>query len=506
MQRTMRFVRTVQRSMRRTIGLGISLIRCVLVTIIVLIVGAFSGSVVMAQPVIPGLPVIPPFTLPDLTNLQPLQVPTIPEVLDQLVPPKEFPPVVDPVPPVAALSPEDQSAGLSDIQAFRAALMPSDVGDALFDHYPAGLADMTNGQIIDVRDITATAAGLVGAPVRQVTQFKFRTNDASDIASFGTASLVMPAAPWTGGGSRPIVVNNLPIDALGRACTAGYTLAHGPSITTTNVTDFIPPVTAASLAAPNGGYAVLLTDHEGPRMAYAEPKVAGQTILDSIRAMRSLFADELGDSRMVMTGYSGGAIATNGAAKLIDSYAPDLKPLIVGAALGGTPIDFAVLTQSMNGVVNAAKGVELGAGIGVAREHPEILSAVNNAGTQVAEITRDLCITGVGLFGLLPIDLAMVANIIDPFRSDLANKIYAETKMAGVKYGTPLFVYNGNEEFWIPKIMAQQLYEEQCALGTPSVLRLPFGEHVIAAVTGLPEALLWMHDRLRGVPAPSECY
>lgn len=502
MQRTTKFDCTVRRFTRRTTEHGRVFVRYVLVTVIALIVGVFSGSIASAQPVIPGLPAIPSIVLPDLTQLQPLQLPTIPEVLDQFIPPKEFPPIIGPVPPVAALAPEDQAAGLNDIQAFRAALMPSDVGDELFDHYPANLADMAEGQIIDVRDITATAAPLVGAPVRNVTQYKFRTNDASDIASFGTASIAVPAAPWMGGGSRPIVVNNLPIDALGRACTAGYTLAHGPSLTTTNVTDFIPPVTAFALAA---GYAVLIPDHEGPRMAYAEPKVAGQTILDSIRGMRNLFPDEFGDSRMVMTGYSGGAIATNGAAKLIDSYAPDLKPFIAGAALGGTPIDFAVLTQSMNGVVNAAKGVELGAGIGVAREFPEILTAVNNAGTQIAEITRDLCITGVGLFGLLPIDLAMAANIVDPFHSDLANKIYAETKMAGVKYGTPMFVYNGNEEFWIPKIMAEQLYQEQCALGTPSVLRLPPGEHVIAAVTGLPEALLWIHERLRGVPAPTEC-
>lgn len=455
-----------------------------------ILVSPLSAS---AEPV-PSLPGLP-FVLPDLG-----EVPTLPEILDQIVPPPELPPVTEPVPPVAALSPQDKASGLEDIQALRTAMMPKDIGEPFFDHYPDNLPGLANGQVIEERDVTATAALFVGAPTSRVVQFKFRSNDASDQPSFGTATLVIPAAAWSGPGDRPVVVNNLPINGLGRHCTPGYTMAHGLS-PSTGVTDYVPPVTALAVAR---GYAVLIPDHEGPRMAYAVPQVAGHVILDSIRAMTQLFP-ELGESNIGMQGYSGGAIATNGAAKLIDSYAPELKSRIVGVAIGGTPVDEAVLTQSMNGTVNAAKGVAVAAGIGNAREFPEILTQIGNPARQIGPFIKDQCIVASAMLGLLPIDLQVLANDVDPFNSELARSVYAKTKMEGVAYGTPLYVYNGQQEFWIPAIMAIDLYHEQCGLGTPSILRLPFGEHAIAAFTGFPEAMTWLDQRLQGIPAPSEC-
>ncbi|RYX79578.1 lipase [bacterium] len=430
------------------------------------------------------------------------QVPTIPEALDQVIPEPEFHLPPGEIPPVAALSPEDQlDSDLVAVQDIRTAMMPSDVRDAFFNDYPVNLADFANGQVIESRDITGTAALLVGAPVERVIQVKFRSNDASNQPSFGTVSLVIPAIPWSGAGSRPVLVNNLPINGLGRDCTPGYTMANGLSIKT-GATDYIPPVTAW---AANQGYAVLIPDHEGPRMAYAVTRVAGHIILDSIRAMRRLLPEQFGASRVVMQGYSGGAIATNGAAKLIDSYAPELGGVIVGAAVGGTPIDMSVLTQSLNGTFNAAKGVEVAAGMGVSREYPEVLPQLGNVALQIGPVLRDQCIVGMALLGLLPVDLQVLTTLRSPFQSDLALGIYADNKMEGVAYGTPLFAYNGNEEFWIPKIMAEELYAEQCSLGVPSVLRLPFGEHVIAIATAFPELLSWLDQRLKGVPAPNEC-
>lgn len=467
--------------------------------------GVLFASSVNAQPL------VPPIDLGQIQNqLQGQfggalsQIPTIPELLDQVIPEPEFEPLPagEAPPPVAALAPEDQlDSDLVAVQDIRAAMMPSDVRDGFFNDYPVNLAEFANGQVIESRDITATAALLVGAPVERVIQVKFRSNDASGQPSFGTASLVIPATPWSGTGSRPVLVNNLPINGLGRDCTPGYTMANGVSIKT-GVTDYIPPVTAW---AANQGYAVLIPDHEGPRMAYAVTKVAGHIILDSIRAMQNLLPSQFGSSKVAMQGYSGGAIATNGAAKLINSYAPELGDVIVGAAVGGTPIDMSVLTKSLNGTFNAAKGVEVAAGMGVSREYPEILPQLGNVALQVGPALRDQCIVGMALLGLLPVDLQVLTTLPNPFESDLAIGIYADNKMEGVAYGTPLFAYNGSQEFWIPKVMAEALYREQCSLGVSSVLRLPFGEHVIAPFTGFPELLFWLDQRLKGVPAPNEC-
>lgn len=446
--------------------------------------GLFSPAVASAQPVFPGAP-----PLPDSPQ----------SVIDGLVPPPDSSPAGAVGPPVAQLPPgRARDAGLGD---FYASVVPADVGDPFFDQYPEGLADQAPGTILDRRDITATSAPFVGAPVERVDQVKFRTDDAAGNPSFGTASLIVPAAEWTGEGNRPVVVNNVPIDSLGRVCTPGYTMAHGVAITT-NPTDYIPPVT---LLAAQRGYAVLVPDHEGPRMAYAEPTTAGHVVLDSLRAMRAM-DDRFAESPVVMTGYSGGAIATNGAAKLIDSYAPELKDSIKGAALGGTPIDFEVLVGSMTGgLLNLGKGLFVAAGVGVARENPDMFTKVNNPALHIAPVFRDLCTIPLAMLGGLPVPVELLSNMGDPFQSDFAHELYSKTKMKGIAYGTPMYVYNGAQEFWVPSVMATDLYTEQCSLGTPSVLRLPPGEHMIGALTGLPEAWDWIDRRLQGEPAPSEC-
>jgi hypothetical protein len=239
-------------------------------------------------------------------------------------------------------------------------------------------------------------------------------------------------------------------------------------------------------------------------MAYAEPYVAGHAVLDAIRAVRELRPDEFGDSRFGMAGYSGGAIATHGAVKLIDSYAPELADVIVGAALGGVPADFEILARSMNG--NLASAVFMAATFAIGRERPEILGRMNNLAQWVATSPlKDLCGSGFGIVGVLMLPIDVAANFADPLHSGLAEEIYQVTRMAGMESATPLYIYNGEQEFWIPAEGARNLYREQCGLGVPSVYRSVPGEHIIAAGLGYPEAMDWLDQRLQGVPAPDEC-
>ncbi|WP_167474821.1 lipase family protein [Nocardia arthritidis] len=433
---------------------------------------------------------VPPFALPQIS------LPSLPGLIDSVIPPPPISPAPQEPWSVAAAS------GLPpSLAALRQAVLPGEVGDPMFDEWPANLADAAPGDVLATRDVTASAAPLLLVPIRQALLLKFRTTDSHGVPSYGTATLVIPAAAWPGPGDRPVVVNNLPIDALGRACDPSYTLAHGFSFSSTNLSDFVPPTT--QLAALRG-YAVLIPDHEGPWMAYAEPIVAGHIVLDAIRAVRGTRPAEFGASRFGMTGYSGGAIATHGAVKLIDDYAPELADVIVGAALGGVPADFELLSRSMN--ANLASAVFMAAVFGIGRERPEILAHMNNLAQWVA--TSPMKDTCAGLFALpgvlmLPIDVA--ANMPDPLHSELAADIYATTRMAGMKSAVPLYIYNGEQEFWIPAEGARNLYREQCALGAPAVYRSVFGEHIIAAAVGYPEAIGWLDQRLQGAPAPDEC-
>ncbi len=413
---------------------------------------------------------------------------------------------IDAVVPRPAL-PESQAAASStaghaatDPVALRDAVLPSPIGDPMFDLRPPNLAQLSPGDIVTTRDITATAAPLLTVPVQRVVQFKYRTTGAHGEPSYTSAALVLPATPWTGTGERPILVNNLAIDGLGRQCNPGYTLSHGLQ-PTTNSADYFPPLTQLATLR---GYAVLIPDHEGPDMAYAEPYVAGHAVLDSIRAVRKLMPDQFAASRFAMTGYSGGAIATRAAAVLMSSYAPELAPSALGAAMGGVPADYQMLARTMN--ANLASGVFMAAIFGIGREHPEILSSMNNLALQVATSSlRNSCMNITSLPGVAQPPLDLVANVVDPLRSPAAQRVFRETDMSGLKSAVPVMIYNGAQDFWIPAAGARELYRQQCAMGVRGIYRDELGEHFLAGDTGWPDLVYWLDQRLQGVPAPTEC-
>ncbi len=398
----------------------------------------------------------------------------------------------------SSVSPPDLTPPV--LETLHQEMQPSPIGDAFFDFYPPGLPGMANGQVIETRDVTPVAKMLPLGPTREVRQIKVKSTNALGEPSFATATLVIPAVEWTGPGPRPILVNNVPINGLGRACTPSHTMANGitPS---TNLIEFLRPVTNK---AEERGYAVLIPDHEGPQMAYAEPYVAGHAILDTIRGIRNEYPAEFGSSKLAMMGYSGGAIATSGAVKLIDSYAPELAPDIVGAAFGGVPADFQMLGRTMNG--NLASGLFLGAVFGISRERPEILPLINGLGQRlVISGIKDQCVSGLTTLGFLNAPVEALANVKDALDSPVAHHIYDITKMADIKSGTALYIYNGGQDWWIPALGARNLYDEQCGLGVRAVYRQVPGEHLLGEAIGNPGAFDWVDALFQGQPAPDEC-
>jgi hypothetical protein len=387
-----------------------------------------------------------------------------------------------------------------DPAALTRAVVPAPVGDAFFDVWPTGLDRLHNGQIIESRDVTAVAAPLLIVPVRRVTQLKFRTTDAHGAPSFATATVAIPASAWNGPGGRPVLVNDVATDGLGRACTPSFGLAHGLSLTTTP-TDYAPPATQYALSQ---GYVVLIPDHEGPRMAYAEPYVAGHAVLDAIRATRAFLPQELGHSRFGIFGYSGGAIATVAAAKLVAGYAPDLTQVVVGAAAGGVPADYEMLTHTLDG--NLASSIFLAAVFGIARERPEILARMNHLAEWFATSPlKDQCLTVIVLPGILMLPIDIAADITDPLHSPVAREVLAATRMSGMRSAVPLAILNGEQEFWIPAAGARELFDEQCRLGATVEYTSVFGEHITGLVTTFLPAMTWLDQRLHGIPAHPGC-
>ncbi|MFC8529707.1 lipase family protein [Nocardia sp. NPDC057227] len=398
-------------------------------------------------------------------------------------------PALPPGPPVDGLTPE-QAALLHAVHS-------PPTGDPFFDATPAGLAALNPGDILEQRDVTASAALVVGVPIARATLVKYRSTSATGAPSFGTATLVVPLTPWTAG-DRPVLVDNQPINSLGTKCTPGYAMAYGPAFKNF-ATDSIPPTAAWGL---NQGFAVLVTDHEGPNMAYAEPNVAAHVILDGIRAVRA--TPGFGASRFALGGYSGGAIASHGAAMLLGEYAPELRDAVVGAAMGGLVTDNRVIADRFNG--NFASGVLLAVVLAYSREHPEILDRMNHLGTWAATSPLNaVCGQAIGFLGVTGIPIDVAANVADALDSAIADEIFARTDLSDRTSQVPLYIYHGVHDLWIPFEGAQELYQRQCARGVPAVFRSEPGEHLIALPGGFPGAAAWLGARLRGEPPPNEC-
>ncbi|MDJ0360234.1 lipase family protein [Rhodococcus sp. H29-C3] len=363
------------------------------------------------------------------------------------------------------------------------------LSDPWFDA-PAGYENSSPGAILGTRQVNV---GPLITPVTS-TQILFRSTDSKDRPVAAATTVIVPTAPWTGKGSRPVVAYNMAIDSLGNTCAPSWTLPRG----------IAPEIVAVQLFLAKN-YAVAVTDHQGPRQAYAAGRMAGHAVLDALRAMVAL--PQLGldkKSPIAVTGYSGGAIASGWAAQLAPSYAPEVN--IVGTAFGGAPIDYRILLGSMNGT-NAASTLFLSAALGVAREYPEMFQLMNANGLRLAQIAKDMCVYLLAPGGLVaPIPVQALSDIPNVDRTPIAEEIIAQTRMGGdLAPSAPVFIYQGQQEFWIPREGAETLYDEWCAHGSDVRLEEYLGEHMTVAVSGLPGSHAWIDERLAGIPVPEGC-
>lgn len=390
-----------------------------------------------------------------------------------------------------------------ELTALWSAVQSAPTGDPFFDSWPADLDRFAPGDILEWRDVTASAMPtmllLNLTSISRATLLKFRTTNSAGEPSIGTATLVLPPNAWTGPGPQPVLVNAPATNSLNKRCTPGYVLSHGMEVPTGN--DFTPSPTTWAM---QHGYALIIPDHEGPLMAYSEPSVAGHNVLDSMRAVRNFAPDQFGDSRFASTGYSGGAIASHAAAMLVQEYAPDLLPNFAGASFGGLVTDYRRFAHAFDGSYISA--FLLSTVLALSREHPEILGLMNHAAEWLATSpVKDNCSGSFGALGIMPIPLDTMANTDKALNSESAEAIFQDLSMRGRKSGVPLFINHGIHDPWIPVAEAEQLWSEQCALGVAATKNIVGGEHLAAYVSSYGATMDWLDQRLRGEPAPGNC-
>ncbi len=378
----------------------------------------------------------------------------------------------------------------------------------------APLSSIAPGTVLKTRTLAYHVAG-VPLPVTAV-QLLYRSTGALGRPTVNVTSVLRPALNL-----GPVLSYQSFYDSLNNEDEPSYAISGGLSLG-----GLIPNVESAVIApALLAGDTVVVPDTEGEKADFAAGPVYGMNTLDSLRAALASPATGIAGAKKIgLVGYSGGAIATEWAAELAPSYAPEVSSKIVGTAFGGTLIDPAHNLRYVEGSTVWA-GVIPMALIGIARAYDiELTPYMSEYGRSLNEKLQHASITEV--LGQYPgLTWAQIAKPqypapeTIPAYDEVANKLIMGT---GGTPGEPLFIGQGagGELEGTPGdkpgigpgdgVMiagdVRSLVREYCSRGV-SVQYEQYEDlsHVPSALEWLPEAYAWLAGRFLGLPAPQNC-
>nr|WP_230952954.1 lipase family protein [Burkholderia stagnalis] len=378
------------------------------------------------------------------------------------------------------------------------------------------LASIPPGTVLKTRNVTYHVAGIPTALTAQ--QLLYRTNNARNQPVVNVTSVIRSPA----GNGRAISYQSAydslnPYDEPSRVIAGDRDITKVINVGTLLYSAESIPLSTLLLL----GYNIIVPDTEGQAADFAAGPEYGMTTLDSIRAALNTPSTGLApSSKVAMIGYSGGAIATNWAAQLAPSYAPDVNRQLVGAAEGGVLVDPAHNLRYVNGSI-VWGGVAAAALAGLSRGYD-------------FDLTPYLSDTGVAVFK--DIQNQSLAYILPRysglhwgtlFKPQYANDInsipayvtYANKVNAGLAASPtiPMFIGQGTAGVLDGTFSSQvgdgvmlaydvrALAQKFCASGVPVVYTEYPLEHAGAIVPWVAGMLPWLYDRFGEKAAPSNC-
>ncbi|MEX0874195.1 MAG: lipase family protein [Actinomycetota bacterium] len=366
---------------------------------------------------------------------------------------------------------------------------------------PDGIDHLTPGDVIDARPIRAT---VLSVPIAaNAWQIRYRTIDQHGAASAYVATVLVPLAPWVGGGPRPLLAYNAIEAGLSLACTASYALRAGLAAPATSVAKYETGAIALAVAR---GWAVVVPDYQGPRSEYLGMDGYATGVLDAIRTARRFAPAGVGDDAPIgVMGYSAGALATVAAALAQPSYAPDIT--IAGVASGGTPGDIVTTTRAFSGdTLGGILGVILG---GIDRSYPKLdLSRYLNAeGRAALAAGRDDCLLdGAVRHPRASIeDWATDPKLLDrPRVRRVMREMSPLTRRGNV--ASPILLHHAGFDEYAPLEEMQALAERFCVDGVAvQTTVVPALTHFSYGPVSAGNAFDYLADRFAAQPAPSQC-
>ncbi|WP_062379685.1 lipase family protein [Demequina pelophila] len=339
-----------------------------------------------------------------------------------------------------------------------------------------------------------------------------------------SGSYLEPEAPWLGSGDRPLVSFSVGTQGQGDACAPSKTLESGLVID--------PEALAVGYEIPfiygflQQGIAVVVTDYVGlgttDRLhSYVNRLDSGRAVLDAARAASALpGATVTADSPVGLYGYSQGGGAAASAAELAPAYAPELD--VVGAYAGAPPADLVEVMKSaddtsLTGVIGWALN-------GLLQYHPEMAAAleseISEDGWETLERLSTACIgdaviaTGTAFASTSEWTTSGESLAAVAARIPAVQEAVGAQRIGGLTPTAPVRIVTGTQDDIVDHGQARQLALDWCASGAdvsyvPVPQLVPSGgtglNHLTPAITRSVQSTAWMVDRLRGLPAWSNC-
>ena len=383
------------------------------------------------------------------------------------------------------------------------------------------LANIAPGTVLNTRVVNYQILGLsLGF---KATQLLYRSTDAQLRPAVNVTTVIKPNCSLLCPNKNKVVSYQSFYDSLNPADQPSWAIAGGKTLG-----DLIPGVETA-LIAPFliKGHTVIISDTQGQKADFAAGPEYGYNTLDSIRAAKNSPAIGLSsNAKVALIGYSGGAIASEWAAELAPTYAPDVNKNLVGAAIGGVLVhpnhnlDYVQGTPMWGGIAPMAL---IGVGRSYGIDLPQYLSP---KGMEIYNKMQKASIVNV----LLQYPNTYWKDIVKPEYEDrtklkpyvdAVNKIVMGTGgtptipmfigqgTGGELEGTPASAIWGKGDGVMLAGDVRTLARQYCAKGV-TIKHVEYSlSHFTSMVSWLPQAMLWVNDRFGGlfgpVAAPNNC-
>jgi hypothetical protein len=386
-----------------------------------------------------------------------------------------------------------------------------------FYSYSGSLSGLAPGTVLRTRtELWHVAA--IPLPVK-VVQLLYVTADAQGRPDTNVTSVLLPPAGV--GKSTRLVGYGSFYDSLNPDDEPSVVFSGTPYSSNSELTTIETEDIGQMLLS---GDTVSVADTEGQSADFAAGPEYGYTTLDGLRAaIASTQTNVSPATRVVLMGYSGGAIATGWAAQEAPAYAPDIERRLVGATMGGVLVDPDHNLHYVEGSSTWA-GVMPMALVGIARAYgvditpylsaygQQVVAALQSANINTAESDyADITWSQIAKPQYPePEDVPVFVTLVD--KLILGNGALPQVPMfiaqgtGGQLDGTqPSAAYGAGDGVMIAGDV--RAYASQvCASGDPVDYVEPPGlSHELVEPVWSTASLAWVAARFAGLPAVSDC-